>query len=120
MPKVFVGYRETETGLEFAHVMYGGARDIYRCIPTRKFKPTGIRVDGTRLYELMIHNVTIENIVVIGTAVSFSILKCLKSSVDKELDGKFFNHGEELEYSIDNNGAHRLVFTIYIDGIWLP
>jgi hypothetical protein len=115
-----IEFKVTPTGLECAHELNAMTSETVHFSPRLNFKATGIRVEGTRMYELMIRDARIGFETVVGTAVSLSVLKCLKEFVDLKIVGKDLKVGDVLRYTINNTGKQRLVFTIFIDGNWIP
>jgi hypothetical protein len=115
-----IEFRVTQSGLECAHELNGETSERVSFTAKLKFKPTGIRVEGTRMYDLTIGNAHIGHEEVVGTAVTLSIVKCLKEFIDSIIVGKVLNPSDALQYTVTNTGKHRLAFTILIDGNWIP
>lgn len=80
------------------------------------FQPTGIRIEGSRLYEVMISKITLGQVSLTTTPFSLSVIQSFKSYVDGRIGGQKMNQGEVLSFWLENRGNERLVITIFIDG----
>lgn len=80
------------------------------------FRPTGIRIAGTRLYEVMISNITLGQTSLTTTPFSLSTIQSFKSYVDGRVKGEVISIGESLSFLIENRGNSTLAIKIYIDG----
>jgi len=80
------------------------------------FQPTGIRIGGSRLYEVMISNITLGQVSLTTTPFSLSVIQSFKSYVDGRIGGQKMNQGEVLSFWLENRGNERLAITIFIDG----
>lgn len=93
-----------------------------RCLHTLKMKsggfcPTGIRIEGTRLYEVMISNITLGQVSLTTTPFALSTIQSFKAYVDGRIGGHTMNMGDSLSFYLENRGNSRLVITLYIDGM---
>jgi len=80
------------------------------------FQPTGIRIEGTRLYEVMISNITLGQVSLTTTPFSLSVIQSFKSYVDGRIGGQKMDQGDVLSFWLENRGNERLMITIFIDG----
>lgn len=81
------------------------------------FRPTGIRIEGTRLYEVMISNITLGKVSLTTTPFSLSVIQSFKQYVDGRVGGQTMRMGDSLSFYLENRGNSRLVITLYIDGM---
>lgn len=80
------------------------------------FQPTGIRIEGFRLYEVMISNITLGQVSLTTTPFALSTILSFKSYVDGRIGGQKMNQGEVLSFWLENRGNEQLMITIFIDG----
>jgi hypothetical protein len=81
----------------------------------KNYHPVGIRVEGTRLYEVMISNILLGTDKITVTPVSLSIIDSFKNFIDNQLKTKMIYKKDAISFTLENRGKARLVISIFID-----
>jgi hypothetical protein len=85
-------------------------------LKTSGFLPTGIRIEGGRLYEVMISNITLGQASLTTTPFALSTVQSFKAYVDGRISGQVMKLGDTLSFELENRGGNKLNIVIYIDG----
>jgi uncharacterized protein with PIN domain len=82
------------------------------------FTPSGVRVEGTRLWELMIDDIVVGSTQLITTAVSLNIVHEFKEFIDPKVKDVRLCVGDTFRYHLRSTSSQRLLYRLFIDGVW--